>query len=72
MGRFETEWLATDANLASLMDMPGDWIDWVHERKPPDGIVLDMDSSESPTHGQQERAKPITATSAAPVTTRFP
>jgi hypothetical protein len=54
MGRFETEWLATDANLAALMDLPGAWIDQVHERRPPDGIVLDMDSSESPTHGQQE------------------
>jgi Transposase DDE domain group 1 len=54
MGRFETEWLATDANLAALMDLPGAWIDQVHERKPPAGIVLDMDSSESPTHGQQE------------------
>jgi Transposase DDE domain group 1 len=54
MGRFETEWLATDANLAALMDLPGAWIDQVHEPKPPGGIVLDMDSSESPTHGQQE------------------
>jgi hypothetical protein len=26
----------------------------VHARKPPDGIILDMDSSESPTHGEQE------------------
>ena len=24
------------------------------QRRPPDGIILDMDSSESPTHGQQE------------------
>jgi hypothetical protein len=54
IGRFETEWLASDANLAALMDLPGAWIDRVHERKPPGGIVLDMDSSESPTHGQQE------------------
>src|SRR5215203_3041053 len=51
MGRFETEWLATKANLAALS---GTWIDRVHERRPPDGIILDMDSSESPTHGQQE------------------
>src|SRR5919106_4197893 len=29
MGRFETEWLATDANLAALMDLPGAWIDQV-------------------------------------------
>src|SRR5688572_21008160 len=54
MGRFETEWLATDANLAALMYLPGAWIDQVHERRPPGGIVLDMDSSESPTHGEQE------------------
>jgi hypothetical protein len=26
----------------------------VHQRRPPDGIILDMDSSESPTHGEQE------------------
>jgi hypothetical protein len=54
MGRFETEWLATEANLEALTDLSGAWIDRVHERKPPRDIVLDMDSSESPTHGQQE------------------
>ena len=54
MGRFETEWLASDANLETLANLSGTWIDRVHERKPPDSIVLDMDSSESPTHGQQE------------------
>jgi hypothetical protein len=41
-------------NLAALAALSGAWIDRVHERKPPGGIVLDMDSSESPTHGQQE------------------
>ena len=54
MGRFETELLATDDNLAALADLPGKWIDRVHERKPPTVIVLDMDSSESPTYGEQE------------------
>jgi hypothetical protein len=54
MGRFETEWLATETNLAALADLSGAWIDRVHERRPPDGIILDMDSSESPTHGEQE------------------
>jgi hypothetical protein len=54
MGRFETAWLATDANLDALADLSGAWIDRVHERRPPDGIILDMDSSESPTHGDQE------------------
>src|SRR3954462_653673 len=54
MGRFETEWLASEANLTVLTDLSGAWIDRVHGRRPPDGIILDMDSSESPTHGQQE------------------
>src|SRR3954463_16640806 len=54
MGRFETGWLTTEANLATLAALSGAWIDRVHERRPPDGIILDMDSSESPTHGTQE------------------
>ncbi len=54
MGRFETEWLATADNLAALADLPGIWIDRVHDRRPPKLIVLDMDSSVSPTYGDQE------------------
>jgi hypothetical protein len=54
MGRFETEWLATDENLAALTELSGVWIDRVHGRKPPRTIVLDMDSSGSPTYGEQE------------------
>jgi hypothetical protein len=54
MGRFETELLAMDENFAALTDLSGTWIDRVHERKPPKVIVLDMDSSVSPTHGDQE------------------
>ena len=54
MGRFEAEVLATPDNLKSLADLSGQWIDRVHERKPPKWITLDMDSSVSPTHGAQE------------------
>src|SRR3954467_13608956 len=54
MGRFETEWLPTEANLMTLAALSGTWIDRVHQRRPPDGVILDMDSSESPTFGQQE------------------
>jgi hypothetical protein len=54
MGRFETEWLATDANLEALTDLSGAWIDWERDRKPPDSIILDTDSSKSPTYGEQE------------------
>jgi Transposase DDE domain group 1 len=49
MGRFETQWLAASNNLAALADLSGQWIDLVHGRRPPRGIVLDMDSSVSPT-----------------------
>ncbi len=54
MGRFETEWLATETNLDVLSGLSGAWVDRVHARRPPDGIILDMDSSESPTWGEQE------------------
>jgi len=54
MGRFETKWLSRPENLAALADLPGQWIDKVHQRRPPKTIVLDMDSSESPTYGEQE------------------
>ena len=54
MGRFETRWLTAEKNLSALTDLSGRWIDRVHGRRPPRGIVLDMDSSVSPTHGEQE------------------
>ena len=37
-----------------LADLSGQWIDRVHSRHPPKGIVLDIDSSVSPTYGDQE------------------
>ena len=54
MARFETELLASDVNIEALTDMSGSWIDKVHDRRPPKMIILDMDSSVSPTHGEQE------------------
>ncbi len=54
MGRFETELLANDVNVEALAEMNGMWIDKVHDRRPPKMIILDMDSSVSPTHGEQE------------------
>jgi DDE family transposase len=54
MGRFETEWLSSEANLTALADLSGAWIDRVHARKPQTTIVLDIDSSVSETHGTQE------------------
>jgi hypothetical protein len=54
MGRFETKWLSRPENLATLADLPGRWIDKVRRRREPKTIILDMDSSESPTYGEQE------------------
>ena len=45
-----------DKNLSALADLSGQWIDLVHGRRPPRGIVFDMDSSVSPTHGEQENS----------------
>ena len=56
IGRFETRWLAAEKNLSALADLSGRWIDRIHSRRPPRGILLDMDSSVSPTHGEQEKS----------------
>ena len=56
MGRFETRWLTAGMNLSALSDLSGQWGDRVHALRPPRGILLDMDSSVSPTHGEQENS----------------
>ena len=70
MGRFETELLATDENVEALVDMNGVWIDKVHDRHPPKMIILDMDSSVSPTHGDKREQRTM-VTSAVPATIRY-
>jgi hypothetical protein len=54
MGRFETEILSSRQNLTALMDLPGTWIAAVHECVPLDELILDLDSSVSATHGEQQ------------------
>jgi hypothetical protein len=54
MSRFETEILTQPKNLEFLMNLPGTWVDRVHKGSPPKQIILDMDSSVSPTYGHQE------------------
>ena len=54
MGRFETEVLTQKVNLAMLTKLPGMWIDQLRKRRPMRELVLDMDSSVSETHGEQE------------------
>ena len=55
IGRCETERLASDDNLAALSDLSGAWID--RARYGSKTIVLDNDSSASPTHGEQEGSR---------------
>jgi len=40
MGRFETEWLVPQENLATLNDLSGVWVDRVHDRKKPNLLSL--------------------------------
>src|SRR4051794_40227897 len=54
MGRFEPKWLSRSGNLAALGGLPGEWIDKVRWWRGPKTVILDMDSSESPTYGEQE------------------
>jgi hypothetical protein len=54
MGRFETEILTQPDNLKALMNLSGIWVDRVVQREPLKQIILDMDSSVSPTYGNQE------------------
>ena len=54
ISRFETAALPQADNLALLTNLPGQWIEQVQQRRPTDRVILDLDSSVSETHGQQE------------------
>jgi hypothetical protein len=54
VGRFETEILSKKNNLRKLMDLSGQWIDKIHQRRPLRELILDMDSSVSETYGSQQ------------------
>ena len=56
MGRFETRWLSAPENLRALTDLSGHWVDRVRTSRSTNEIILDMDSSVSPTHGEQEQS----------------
>src|ERR1700722_9487792 len=68
-GAVRARWLTAEKNRLTLADLSGQWIDRVHARRPPRGVVLDMDSSVSPTHGEQEMSSGTGITS-APATIR--
>jgi len=54
VARFETEVLTHPDNLTALMNVPGQWVDQIRQRHPIQKLILDMDSSVSATHGEQE------------------
>jgi len=54
MGRFETEILTQRENLASLSAINSEWVQRAMNKTPHRRIILDLDSSESPVHGEQE------------------
>src|SRR5882724_11649161 len=54
MGRFETEAMTSAENLTALADLSGRWIDRAQVRRARTALVLDIDSSVSPTYGAQE------------------
>ena len=56
LSRFETEVLVTEENLRGLGQLNAKWVDHAMARTRHHGIILDMDSSESPVHGEQEGA----------------
>src|SRR6266403_1362778 len=54
MGRFETSAMTSPTNLTALADLSGRWIDRVQRQRARTALVLDIDSSVSPTYGAQE------------------
>ncbi len=56
MGRFETELLTQKDNLSGLEGLNVEWVKRAITRTVHSRIILDVDSSESPVHGQQEEA----------------
>ena len=53
---FETETLTQEDNLKGLALMNPQWVELAMAHTPHRRVILDMDSSESPVHGQQEGA----------------
>ena len=56
MSRFETEVLTQGHSLEGLARMNAQWVDGAMAQTSHRRVILDMDSSESPVHGEQEGA----------------
>jgi hypothetical protein len=56
MGRFETELLTQEDNRKGLERLNVEWVKHARTKTVHQRIILDIDSSESPVHGNQEEA----------------
>jgi len=57
VGRFETDMLAEEANRAGLAALNAAWVSSAMGHTNTKRLILDLDSSESPVHGEQEGAR---------------
>ena len=56
LSRFETEVLTRAENLEGLLSLNSQWVERAMVHTPHQRVILDLDSSGSPVHGQQEGA----------------
>ena len=54
VSRFETEVLTVGENLRGLVHLNAQWVEKAMARTPHRHVILDMNSSKSPVHGEQE------------------
>jgi len=54
VSRFETEIPAQDENIDALASLNSAWVEKAVSRSKAKKVILDIDSSESPVHGNQE------------------
>ena len=57
MNRFETAILVHEENLKALEELSGNWVEKITERTGLKELILDMDSSVSPTYRNQDGSK---------------
>jgi hypothetical protein len=50
-----THWLAAAVNLSALAHLPGPWMDLVHGRRLPRGILLDIGFEREPDPAANRR-----------------
>jgi len=57
VGRFATEMLSAEGNPEGLAALDAGWVSAGMAHTQTQRLILDLDSSQSPVHGQQEGAR---------------